>query len=575
MPRLEQWKHRAEIAAAALASICFGVSFGYNYGVDNQVVYMLGALRLLDPSILTRDWFATQTTHYHPAFKFVAAALIALSRRGLAVGVAQTIVIALGMMGLYALLRALCPDRRVALPSFLLLLAINFITRTYGAGATYVFDWILQPSTLASAAFFAALPFFVRGRYLASSVCVAVSGLFHANYLLLLIMSFGMAHLFMGRRGLAGRLVLQFTLPALVLLLFLPMILSTARAPEAHAAQAIYMNIRAPHHFVPSGYERDFTPFIAWHMIGLGASLHLVQRDERTRRLALLIAGLLLVIWTGVVLSTWVHISQATQLFPWRIGPHAVMLLEVLASLGAISWLLAPGSAARATAGQIALLIGGLATLAMTGGNRDQPALANLLLAVTLGVLVFKAIGTVAAFAPERVRAPLSGLWARAGGGVVLAAVLVALGLAAKDPMMGVQKRSTVWSGINRDEAELCRWMRESSPRDALFLTPPGVESLRFHGQRAIVVDWKSNPIVPGEVMEWFRRLKDVTGRPNFSGSRDLDGYNTMDTSRLEALRARYNFDFVVVRRGQEASLGHRTVFANNRFAVLDVRKDR
>ena len=73
-------------------------------------------------------------------------------------------------------------------------------------------------------------------------------------------------------------------------------------------------------------------------------------------------------------------------------------------------------------------------------------------------------------------------------------------------------------TGVGRDEGELYAWMRGSSPKDALFLTPPGVETMRFHGQRAIVVDWKSNPIVPEEVLEWHQRLKDVTGRPGFAG---------------------------------------------------------
>src|SRR5437879_6480704 len=90
----EKLKHRGELLVALVASICFGVSFGYNYGIDNQVVYMLSALRLLDPAILNHDWFATKTTQYHPAFKFVAAALIALNRRGWAVGVGQNVVIA-------------------------------------------------------------------------------------------------------------------------------------------------------------------------------------------------------------------------------------------------------------------------------------------------------------------------------------------------------------------------------------------------------------------------------------------------------------------------------------------------
>ncbi|MEO5731980.1 MAG: hypothetical protein ABI134_04285, partial [Byssovorax sp.] len=144
--RLEKLKNTLGIAVALVASLCFGASYGYSYGLDNQVVYMLSALRLLDPTILNQDWLATKTTHYHMAFKYVAAALIAVDRRGWAVAIAQNLAIAAGMMWVYALIRVLA-DRRRALAAFLLLLSIAFITRTSAASASYVFDILLQPST--------------------------------------------------------------------------------------------------------------------------------------------------------------------------------------------------------------------------------------------------------------------------------------------------------------------------------------------------------------------------------------------------------------------------------------------
>jgi hypothetical protein len=86
------------------------------------------------------------------------------------------------------------------------------------------------------------------------------------------------------------------------------------------------------------------------------------------------------------------------------------------------------------------------------------------------------------------------------------------------------------------------------------------------------VVDWKSCPFLPDEVLEWHQRMKDVTGRPGFAGSRDLEGYNSLDRTRLEALRLKYKLDYVVVRRGREAALGeHRVAHANGAFVVLDL----
>jgi 4-amino-4-deoxy-L-arabinose transferase-like glycosyltransferase len=569
--RFEKLKNTLEIAAALVASLCFGASYGYSYGLDNQVVYMLGALRLLDPTILNQDWLATRTTHYHMAFKYVAAALIAMDRRGWAVAITQNLAIAAGMMCIYALIRVLA-DRRRALAAFLLLLSIAFITRTSAASATYVFDVILQPSTLGSLALLASVPFFAQGRWLESGAFVALSGLFHANYLILLIMAYGVAHLLLGKRGLFGRLLLQFALPSLVLLFLLPIILGTAGAPNGAQARNIYINIRAPHHFVPGNSERDFIPFAAWQMIGAGASLHLLQRDPSARRLGAMLAGLLLVIWSGLVLSTLVHVGPATQLFAWRLGPHCELILQALACVGVVEMFTTPSAPQRHSVAAFALLATGICFMAMYYGDRGNPAVPTLVLGVFGAALLARALSVASStFAPINWQSSLRRAWERGGPKVALLASLGCVLPIGINQMGFIRQRSTLLNGLNRDEAELYEWMR-STPKDARFLTPPDVEKMRYHGQRSIVVDWKSNPIVPDELLEWYKRLQDVTGRPGFSGGRDLDGYNSMDRARLETLRARYGFDYVIVRRGREGALGPlRVAHRNGSFVVLDL----
>lgn len=569
--RLDKLKNALEIVSALVASLCFGASFGYSYGLDNQVVYMLGALRLLDPTILNQDWLATKTTHYHMTFKYVGAALLALDRRGWAIAVAQNLAIAAGMMCLYALLRVLT-ERRRALAAFFLLLSIAFLTRTSAASASYVFDTILQPSTLGSLALLASVPFFAQGRFLASGVFVALSGLFHANYLILLIMAYGVAHLLLGAKGLFARLVLQFALPSLVLIFFLPVILGTAGAKGAAQAQNIYFNIRAPHHFVPANSERDFIPFAAWQLIGAGAALHLLQKDARARRVGALLGGLLFIIWSGLVLSTLVHVSPITQLFAWRLSPHCELILQSLACVGAVEMFLEPGAFRRRSAASFALLVTGLCFMAMYYGDRNRPAVAVMALALFGAALLPRLLSIGArTFAPAKWQSPLGRLWERGGPSIALLASLACVLPIGINQMGLIRQRSTLLNEPNRDEADLYAWMR-STPKDARFLTPPDVEKMRFHGQRSIVVDWKSNPIVPGEVLEWFQRLKDVTGRPGFSGGRDLDGYNSMDRARLDTLRARYGLDYVVVRRGREGALGSlRVAHRNGAFVVLDL----
>ncbi len=234
----------AEWAVAAAGSLAFGASFGWQYGVNNQVVYLLGALKMATPGIFARDWFATQTTHYHPAYELLGALLLWIRHDGALIGYGQTLAIAVGMLFVFWLSKILAG--RLALPSFLLVLAIAFETRTFSVGGGYVFDEILQPSTLASIGLLAAVPLFALGKWRASSVALAVSGLFHANYLVLLFGVFVMAHLLLGTTGIRRRLFEQFLMPVLVLLAFSPMILATAGAAHAKEAQEIYFQRALP-----------------------------------------------------------------------------------------------------------------------------------------------------------------------------------------------------------------------------------------------------------------------------------------------------------------------------------------
>lgn len=572
MSRLERLEHYAGIAVASVVALLFGASFGWTYGVDNQVIYLLPSLRILNPGVLDNDWLASATTHYHPAFAYLAAGLMAIGET--AIGVGLTIVVAAGMMGVYALLRALEGVRR-ALPAFLLVSAIAFVTRTKAACATYVFDHILQPSTLGAAAFLASVPLFVRGRWLASGIALAVSGLFHVNFLVLLFGVYLLVHLLLGADGLRARLVRQLGPALVILLLFAPMILGTALAKDAKLAQEIYTTIRAPHHFLIRGHEDDFVPFLGWTLLGLGAIAPWARSNKSPHgRLALLLASLLTVVWGGVALAAAAELRSVRQLFPWRIVPHTQMLMWVAACAGAVRAIFEPSVWRRYSIVPFALVMTGFGVLGMSSGTRDATSL-HLLLVGALALLVFVIAGSrlVGRFASVEARGRLRATWQRLALPVALVASVGAVTPVAIAQLKEFDRRSNLDDGIKAGERHLYQWMRDNTPVEAVFLTPPDVETMRFHGQRAIVVDWKSNPVVPGELLEWHRRLEKVVGKP-VKSSKDLDGYSALDEARLDKLRAEYKFDYVVVRRGQERKLGKYTkkVYTGPAFVVVDVR---
>ena len=160
--------------------------------------------------------------------------------------------------------------------------------------------------------------------------------------------------------------------------------------------------------------------------------------------------------------------------------------------------------------------------------------------------------------------------WAAHGATLVLVLAVANVARNVPEQIEEVPGRSLLLRDGGAKQDDLYTWMREKTEKDAIFLTPPDVDTFRFYGQRAIVVDWKSTPMVPSELVEWLRRLSDVSGRP-VESKRDLRGYGELDREQIERLKAKYNLDYAVVRRGAERSLGFDTVFKNHRYAVLEL----
>jgi len=139
----------------------------------------------------------------------------------------------------------------------------------------------------------------------------------------------------------------------------------------------------------------------------------------------------------------------------------------------------------------------------------------------------------------------------------------------APDRVQQARERSTLLREERGSTADLYRWLRERSPKDAVYLTPPDLEGTRYLGQRAIVVDWKAVPLIPTELLGWYERLCDVTGR-HVTSSGDLGGYGSIDPERLALIESKYHPDYMVLRRGGERRFpGLVSVYQNGGYAVL------
>lgn len=103
----------------------------------------------------------------------------------------------------------------------------------------------------------------------------------------------------------------------------------------------------------------------------------------------------------------------------------------------------------------------------------------------------------------------------------------------------------------------LGRAMQAQTPKDALFLTPPGFGAFRLYARRAIVIDAKAYPFADAAVRIWLDRLTDVYGPAeayNGLGMIKEDfapRYKKYSAAKLAELANRYQVDYIIGYQGQ------------------------
>ena len=545
-----------------LLAFLFGLGFGLNYATSNQLYYLLQPLKTLHPTLWTRDWLAAESQGYHPSYAWLTTQFLRLSPSGLAIAWANAIAIALAMLALYGVLRKLQTSERT-LAAFCLLLIIASVTRTLGPGMTYAFSEIFQPSTLGSLGTLAAIAAFIAGRPLLSGLCLAFAGAFHVNYLVLGLFVFGVAWLLLGRQRLASCAIAGLGPSLVVLCFFLPFLLCTTDPKISLEAAHIYQEMRAPHHYVVPTFAWDFSFWIGFQLLGAAALIGPAGRGLVVQRrvLCLLVASWLLVI-PAALMSSLVVVRFVRQLFAWRICAVTELLAQAALAATLVT-LYCDGKRALADFDARARLLTGLGVaVLLLGSIVTGKWVTTLLVLVLLLVAVAIANGWLGRFS-SAARDGLPAVWAT----VALLITLVSVNIAR---FSRFERYSNLLSGGDHTVTELCAWAAKNTAENALFLIPPHEDDIRMHCRRAVVVDWMT-PARPAEILQWYSRLEDVTGRHPFRSAADLAGYEELDASRLARLRARYGLDYVVVTRGHELDIGLPQAFRGERFVVYSL----
>jgi hypothetical protein len=251
------------------------------------------------------------------------------------------------------------------------------------------------------------------------------------------------------------------------------------------------------------------------------------------------------------------------QLMAWRICGQADLLAQAALCVALVN-VFCDGRAAYASYDRRAKVLAGLGLGALLLGSAATGSWNATLLVLSLlaaAVIVAQAL-------------PL-GLRSSTQGGLTLSrvtgALLVTLVAVNVARFTRLGRYSNVLSGGDQSVSELCAWAQAHTAENALFLTPPHEDEIRFSCRRAVVVDWKSPPAVPSEVLEWYERIEAVSGRKPVRGDADLLGYEQLDAARVASLRRRYGIDYAIVERGHELDLGGKPAYAGQRFVVYAV----
>lgn len=569
-------------------SAFIGISFGMDYGYSaNQPTYLIAGLRLLDPSFLASDWFASKVTHYHWTFAYLVATLHYLDILPWGLVILRIALMSLFGWLLFVVIDALAGKR--AIWAWLLAVLLFFVFyRTRSVGSSYLFAAGGGDTTMISATLLlAAMTAFIFGRYPLSGLLLGLGGLFHTNYLLLGFAFLGIAHLivlysergaFIGWPQLIARGAWQFA-PSLIVLAFaIPNIINTMGLdlPLQTRAEAdrIIIDFVTPHHLKPMTFLKDFISFGGWTLMGLAfLPGFMAASDAKSRFGSLFISGIVMVA-LATMLTTIVFITPVSRLFVWRFAPYVLLMAQVIVVITALRPFFDPSCANAPRHWQLGLAAFGLVLILVKDVihyNLFLPP-SRLILLMACGGL-FLALWALQVWAWKT--NILNRFFARWHSLALPLLVIVIAGTAIMKANSYYFNLACMSCGKQTDKA-LFDWARSTEP-DSLFLTPQTVGGpFRIFTGRAIIADFVSPPFRPDELIEWRRRMEAVSGGEGslsaVSGNELWNDkfYNSMTRETLDTVVKTYGVDYVVFHRdSQAASLAQDIVFEDENFIVF------
>ncbi len=113
---------------------------------------------------------------------------------------------------------------------------------------------------------------------------------------------------------------------------------------------------------------------------------------------------------------------------------------------------------------------------------------------------------------------------------------------------------------------EMYNFIKNSTVKESILLTPIYKDSFRLRLERAIVVNFKIFPFNELAMIEWYERINDTSNGNVFNIRK---GYNSLSEEDVVNLKDKYNFSYAIFEVPNK--LNFKIIFENEKFIVYDL----
>jgi hypothetical protein len=560
---------------SVLLALAGTIVTGYRFGDSNHGITVPILKRLMDHTLYPGDVMVATAEKFPTVFyRALGAVLPSTDAIPAAFFVLYIVAIAATLAGAYRI------GRWAGGPWAGLLCLLLAIPVRIGLAGEALYRVAFSHSHLASALTLWAIVWFLEGRRALPLLVLSLGAYNHLLYSVYVLVPMALVVLWEAWERREWRQAVK--LLALALVPLLPLVVWTmSRGVPMTPEWLALLRLRSSHHSFPSYFGHDLPEAAA--LLAL-AVLAISRADpDRKRLLALFLAGTALQFVLGTFFTEYWPVKAVLQYQPHRVWRFLLLLLRGMAAAGVVEGYRAGGlSRVSAAFTGLTLFLPGLEALlplaVMTQAATSRPAAAlwarvfavalvasltgwddrellntltneNIRLLMHPVVLSAMALGTIVAAARDtapRTRQSLS----------TAAAVLTLIALW---PYAYSVARVRWESGDWRDAQN---WVRESTPRDAVLLTPPKEAGFRVFSERTIVAEWKDGTqqyFDDGFVRSWGARMEALG-----------DEYTRLPDDELVARARQFGAGYIVAPR-RHRPRGLDKVYENGSFEIFRV----